>query len=63
MGMRKIKESDIVGKTIKSIKNTCVNVLELKFTDNTSLELWAETAQHTAAGNIPGIFVDDKKVE
>jgi hypothetical protein len=57
--MRKIIESDIVGKTVKSIKNTCVNVLELTFSDNSKLELVAEDAVYTAVGNIPGIFVDD----
>lgn len=57
--MRKIQDSDVVGKTIKSIENDSVNVLRLTFTDGTSVELWAEDAVYTPMGNIPGIFVDD----
>lgn len=57
--MRKIQDSDLVGKTIKSIENDSVNVLRLTFTDGTSVELWAEDAVYTPMGNIPGIFVDD----
>jgi hypothetical protein len=50
-----------VGKTIQSIDSGCVNVLKLKFTDGTELELWAETAISTNAGDIPGIYVDVPK--
>lgn len=57
--MRKIKDKDMIGKTIKSIDNKSVNVLKIIFTDGTSLELWAEDAVHTAFGNISGIFVED----
>lgn len=57
--MRKIQDSDVIGKTIKSIENDSVNVLRLTFTDGTSVELWAEDAVYTPMGNIPGIFVDD----
>ncbi len=57
--MRKIQDADMVGKTIESIENSSVNVLRLKFTDGTSVELWAEDAIHTKFGNIPGIFVED----
>ncbi len=59
--MREIKETDLVGKTIQSINNDCVNVLKLTFTDGTELELWAETAVRTFAGEIPGIYVDVPK--
>jgi hypothetical protein len=52
--MRKIIESDIVGKTVKGIKNTSVNVLELTFSDDSKLELWAEVE-----GMFAHIFVDD----
>lgn len=57
--MRKIKESDLLGKTIQSIENTAVNVLRLHFTDGTSLELCAEQSVVTPAGSIPGIFVEE----
>ena len=57
--MRKITDADLVGKTIKSIDNQAVNVLRLSFTDGTGLELWAEDAVYTSAGNIPGIFAED----
>jgi hypothetical protein len=57
--MRKIQDTDIVGKTVQSIENNAVNVLRLTFTDGTTVELWAEDAVHTQFGNIPGIFVDD----
>lgn len=57
--MRKLESIDVVGKTIESIENDSVNVLRLKFTDGTSVELWAEDAVYTPMGNIPGIFVDD----
>ncbi len=57
--MRKIQDSDVVGKTVKSVENSSVNVLRLTFTDGTSVELWAEDAVYTPMGSIPGIFVDD----
>jgi hypothetical protein len=57
--MRKIVDADLVGKTVKSIDNNAVNVLKLSFTDGTQLELWAEDAVYTSAGNIAGIFADD----
>jgi hypothetical protein len=57
--MRKIEQTDLVGKTVQSISNQSVNVLKLNFTDGTSLELWAEQAVYTQAGSIPGIFVED----
>jgi len=58
--LRSIKETDLVGKTIKSIEHVSINVLTLFFTDDTSLEIWVETAVHTRYGDIPGILVDDK---
>jgi hypothetical protein len=57
--LRDIKDTDFVGKTVKSIDNKSVNVLKLTFADGTELELWAEMAVHISAGSIPGIFVDD----
>ena len=59
--MRNIEEKDLVGKTIKSIDASSVNVLKLTFTDDTKLELWAEQAVHTTCGDIPGIFAEDVK--
>jgi hypothetical protein len=59
--MRNIEEKDLVGKTIKSIDASSVNVLKLTFTDGTKLELWAEQAVHTNFGDIPGIFAEDGK--
>lgn len=58
--LREVRDTDLVGKTIASIDSTCVNVLKLKFTDDTELELWAETAVSTNMGSIPGIFVDEQ---
>jgi hypothetical protein len=57
--MREIQPSDLIGKTIKSIDHTCVNVLSLTFSDDSVLELWAEDAINTQFGSIPGIFVGD----
>lgn len=59
--MRKVINSDLAGKTIKSVDASCTNVLTLSFTDGTELKLWAEVAVHTRAGVIPGIFVDGKE--
>lgn len=57
--MREIRDTDLVGKTIKSINTSAVNVLRITFTDDTTLELWAEQAVNTNAGSIPGIFVGE----
>jgi hypothetical protein len=58
--MREIKDSDLIGKTIKGIDHSSVNVLLLVFSDDSTLELWAEEAVSTQFGSIPGIFVEDK---
>ena len=39
---RKAKQSDFVGKTIKSIDASADNVIRFEFTDETFCELWAE---------------------
>lgn len=57
--MRTLEDKDLVGKTIKSINNSSVNVVKLEFTDGTKLELWAEGAVYTPMGVIPGIFAED----
>jgi len=57
--MRAIKDTDLVGKSIKAIDNSSVNTLVLIFTDDSTLEIWAEEAVITSAGSIPGIFVND----
>lgn len=59
MSFRKIKDSDLVGRTVKSVDNSCVNVVKLTFSDDSKLELWAETAISLESGDIPGIFVDE----
>lgn len=57
--MRKIQGSDVVGKTIESVKNDSVNVLILKFTDGTSVELWTDAAIYTGGGYVYGIYVEE----
>lgn len=57
--LRKATDADLIGKTIKSIDATSANVLKLTFSDDSTLELWAEDAVSTQYGNIPGIFVED----
>jgi len=59
MSLRKVKRSDLVGKTVKSFNHSGVNVLKLTFTDGTKLELWADDAVSSQYGSIPGIFVDE----
>lgn len=60
MSLRKLNQQDLVGKSIKSFDNTSVNVVKLTFTDETTLELWADEAVSTLAGMVPGIFVEDE---
>lgn len=57
--LRKIVPADLNGKTIKSCDATSANVLKLTFTDDSTLELWAEDVVNTQYGNIPGILVED----
>ena len=59
--MRDFLKTDFIGKTIKSVDNTSVNVLKFIFTDETTLELWAEDRIHTNFGNIPGFFVEEPR--
>ena len=54
-----IQESDLVGKTIKSVDVESVNFLKIDFTDGTTLDLWTEDVVHTQVGTVAGIFVDD----
>jgi hypothetical protein len=61
--MRKVKEEELVGKTIKSIENKSINVLELTFTDGSVVKLCAENAIYTSFGSIPGILVEDDPVD
>jgi hypothetical protein len=60
--MREIRDTDLVGKTIKNIDAGAVNVLNITFTDDTTIELWAEQAVYTSYGSIPGIFVEETSV-
>lgn len=57
--LRKIMDSDLVGRTIQSVQNDSVNVVRLIFTDGSVAELWAEDIVFTANGNIPGILLED----
>lgn len=41
---RKVRASDFVGKTIKSLNTRADNVLAFTFTDGTYLEIWSEVA-------------------
>jgi hypothetical protein len=56
--MRDIKDSDLVGKTIKSIDTSACNVLKLTFSDNSSLEIWTDT-HWVGSGNLPYFYVED----
>lgn len=56
--LRNIHESDLIGKTIKSVDASVVNVVKLTFTDNSVLEVWAEDVVSTSFGNIPGILIE-----
>ena len=56
--LRYIQESDLKGKTIRQVDTSAVNVMKLTFTDDTTLEVWAEDAINTEMGSIPGIFVE-----
>lgn len=59
MSYRQPEDKDLVGKTIISIDTTSANVLKMKFSDGTDLELWADDAISTEYGSIPGIFVEE----
>lgn len=59
MALRKINNGDLIGKTIKSIDNSAVNVLELSFTDGSKLQLWAEAVMTISAGTVYGILVEE----
>ena len=61
--MRRVKEQDLVGKTIKGVDCEAINCLTLHFTDGTSLELEADVAVHTSFGSIPGILVHEPKLD
>lgn len=58
--MRKVIDKDLVGKTVKAVDSTAVNALVLTFSDDTTLELFAEQAISTIAGTIPGIFTPEQ---
>jgi hypothetical protein len=56
--LRNIQESDLVGKTIKSVDVSAVNLLKLTFIDDTTAELWAMDAITTNFGSVPGIYIE-----
>ena len=51
-------ETDLVGKTIIAIENDCINVLKLKFSDGTEVDLWADTIP-IPSGELAGIYIDE----
>ena len=59
--LRGVKESDFVGKTIKSIEHAAVNYIVFTFTDDTTVEMWADGSICTQYGIIPGLFVEEKE--
>ena len=61
--LRSLLPTDIIGKTVVGVENNAVNVVKLYFSDQTTLELWAEDAVRTPYGGIPGIFVEDEPTE
>lgn len=61
--MRPIQPKDLLGKTVTAVYVSAANVVHLTFSDNTTLEVWAEDAVQTQYGNIPGIFVEDPTVK
>ena len=57
--MRMLRADDLVGKTIVEADCDSTNAVTLVFEDETELVIWCEQAIHTAAGSIPGLFVED----
>jgi hypothetical protein len=43
----KINQSDLIGKTIKSVNIRAINVAEIIFDDDSKIEIWAEDALFT----------------
>jgi hypothetical protein len=61
MAMRRLKNEDLEGKTIKEVDASCVNSLHLTFEDGTGLSIWCEPAIFTPGyENIWGFFVNEK---
>lgn len=56
--MRYPENKDFVKKTIENVE-IALNVIKIKFSDNTEISLCAEAAVYTNAGIIPGIFIDE----
>ena len=61
--MRQLKAEDLEGKTIVTVNTESVNVLSLKFSDETSLEIWADVATYVGNNFIPGFFVEGEEIE
>jgi hypothetical protein len=51
---RSVIESDMVGKTVKYINHSAVNVLYIQFTDDSFIELWADSDRY----GVPVIELD-----
>jgi hypothetical protein len=58
--MRQIKETDLIGKTIKHISQPSVNVVTLTFEDDSAVDLVADWAIETPMGLVAGIFLEEK---
>ena len=56
--MRKIKPSDLVGKTIIDVECEAINCMTLSFDDESELQIWCEPGVSTVAGDIWGFFVE-----
>lgn len=61
--MRKLKKSDLIGKTIIDADVRTTNFLQLSFDDETELEIWCEPAVTAAGSSIWGFFVDSDENE
>lgn len=57
--MRALESSDLIGNVI-SVDTSAVNVIKITFSDNTTLDIWAEQAVYTTYGGIPGFFVEGR---
>lgn len=58
-----MKPNQLEGKTIKSVDSQAINAWTITFTDGTVVELGAEQAIATAAGNIAGLQITDRTPE
>lgn len=57
MGMREAKKKDFEGKTIKKIDLSASNAWRITFSDNSSIEIWAECG--SGRFDTPCLLVDE----